>query len=173
MNFWAEAKRLSYVMDDSRFREILEVFGYPVTPNFTGDDFRDAYRHNFCDSDGWPTSLPVVGGRQVQEGIKVFSVSGKIEGRTTGVRMRCPSSGCKGWFVEVQWETGQKFRPCSEGWHFDSQAFGGKGRIDIIGGGEISARFISKAPLGTHPLDKSEWPKKSELLELKGWRAKG
>ena len=169
MQFWSEAKRLSYVMHTDAFRTALKGLGFEQPSSVTPESFRDRYRRHVCDSSGWPKALPLIDECSIQEGIPVYSISGKIEGRTTGNRRKCASRKCPGWFVEVQWETGQKFWPCSEGWHYDSTA-GANGRIDIIGGGEISARFISPKPLGTHPLERSAWPSKSKLRTLKGWR---
>ena len=169
MQFWSEAKRLSYVMEPRSFLMALKGLGFDLPSTVTPETFRDRYRRNVCDSSGWPKQFPLIDERSVQEGIPVFSISGKIEGRTTGNRRKCAACKCPGWFVEVQWETGQRFWPCSEGWHYDP-TYGDKGRIDIIGGGEISARFISPKPLGTHPLERSAWPSKSKLRMMRGWR---
>lgn len=96
----------------------------------------------------------------------VWSQSGLIEGRTTGARLRCYSTGCPGWFIGVSWETGQRMRLCSEGWAYDP----GSRTIRITGGGEISARFVSPAPLGVDPKPKAEWPSRTSLSRGKGWR---
>jgi hypothetical protein len=69
----------------------------------------------------------------------VWSLSGTIEGRTTGARLRCLTIGCPGWLIGVSWETGQRFRPCSQGWRFDPVAK----TVRVTGGGEISARFTA------------------------------
>jgi hypothetical protein len=42
--------------------------------------------------------------------------------------------------------------------------------IQIVAGGEISARFISPKPFGTPPLPKSQWIKRSELLKRSSWK---
>ena len=96
----------------------------------------------------------------------MFSQSGGIEGRTTGARLRCTSIGCPGWFIGVSWETGQRMRPCSEGWTYDPETKA----IRITGGGEISARFVAPKPLGTPPLPRDLWPPRSSLASGKGWR---
>src|SRR4051812_33762228 len=87
----------------------------------------------------WPAEFPVSEDGTVEEGMVVRSQSGTIEGRTTGARLRCTSTGCPGWFIGVSWETGQRMRPCSEGWRYDPATK----TVRITGGGEISARFIS------------------------------
>ena len=168
MNYWQELKRLSFVMEEESFRRLAATFGVNLEGPKFADDFRTKYRRELC-TGGWPTAFQILDDKHVREGIPVFSISGKIEGRTTGNRRKCAAVGCPGWFIEVQWETGQKFWPCSEGWHYSVDSHGAE-RIDIIGGGEISARFISPKPLGTYPLDRSEWPTKSELRTMRGWR---
>lgn len=84
----------------------------------------------------WPPSFPLLADGKVCEGLVVRSISGRIKGRTTGARLRSSSTGCPGWFIGVSWETGQRLRPCSQGWHYDSSSR----TVRIIGGGEISAR---------------------------------
>ena len=96
----------------------------------------------------------------------VRSISGRIEGRTTGARLRCSSTGCPGWFIGVSWETGQRLRPCSQGWRYDSASR----TVRVTGGGEISARVVSPAPLGVGPLPRQAWPARASLLRGKGWR---
>ncbi len=113
----------------------------------------------------WPEELPLDADGKVEEGLVVLSKSGDIEGRTTGVRQRCTSVGCQGWFVAVTWETGQALKPCTEGMQYDPES-----RIlRVTGGGEISARFVP-TPLGTDPLPKEEWPTRAALAKRKGWR---
>lgn len=114
----------------------------------------------------WPAEVPLTEDGKVEEGLVVRSRSGDIEGRTTGVRQRCTSIGCPGWFVAVTWETGQALRPCSEGWHYDADTK----TIQITGGGEISARVIGPPPLGVDPLPRDEWPTRAALAKRKGWR---
>jgi hypothetical protein len=99
----------------------------------------------------------------------VWSLSGNIEGRTTGARLRCLSIGCPGWFIGVTWETGQGFRPCSQGWRYDPVTK----TVRITGGGEISARFVAPAPLGTPPLPREQWPPRDLLVKRMGWRVSG
>ena len=115
--------------------------------------------------DSWPIDFPVNTDTGIQEGLRVLSRTGEIEGRTTGSRRRCSSAGCPGWFIGVKWENGQMMYPCSEGWTYDAS----ERSIRITGGGEISARVISPAPLGTPPLPRDEWPSR-ESLKGRGWR---
>ena len=168
MDFWAEAKRLSYVTSDDDFRRLVAALGFRIPAGTTREQFRDRYRDAICDPDGWPRAFPVITGGKVAEGITVHSLSGQILGKTTGNRRRCSatSTRCPGWFIEVVWETGQRMWPCSEGWHY------GDGEISIIGGGEISARFVSPKPLGTQPLPRSDWPSKKDLSGMRGWRVR-
>lgn len=114
----------------------------------------------------WPTEMPVGSDGRVEEGLVVWSRSGTIEGRTTGARLRCLSIGCPGWFIGVSWETGQRFRPCSQGWQYDPATK----IVRITGGGEISARFVAPAPLGTPPLLRQQWPTRESLTHGMGWR---
>jgi hypothetical protein len=115
----------------------------------------------------WPKEMPVGTDGRVEEGLVVWSISGTIEGRTTGARLRCLSIGCPGWFIGVTWETGQRFRPCSQGWLYDPETK----TVRITGGGEISARFVAPAPLGTDPLPREKWPTRQSLASSPGWRA--
>lgn len=116
----------------------------------------------------WPAEFPVNADGTVEEGLVVLSRSGTIEGRTTGARLRCSSIGCPGWFIGVSWETGQRMRPCSEGWNFDPTTK----TIRITGGGEISARVVSPRPLGTPPRPRDQWPSRASLARGKGWRVR-
>jgi hypothetical protein len=117
----------------------------------------------------WPAQFPLTADGRVEEGLPVWSISGRIEGRTTGARLPCSSIGCPGWFIGVIWETGQVMRICSEGWDYSPQ----DRSVRVNGGGEISARFVSPKPLGTPPLPATEWPKRSELARRRGWRVSG
>lgn len=117
---------------------------------------------------GWPVEFPVLPDGRVEEGLVVWSISGTIEGRTTGSRRPCISTGCPGWFIGVRWETGQMMFPCSEGWKYDPNAR----QVRITDGGEISARFVSPAPLGTPPLPRDQWPPRESLTGM-GWRKTG
>jgi hypothetical protein len=114
----------------------------------------------------WPEGFPVLGENLVAEGLVVWSLSGDIEGRTTGARLPCISCGCPGWFIGVRWETGQLMRVCSEGWTYNEVT----NSIQVTGGGEISARFVAPAPLGTPPLPREEWPDRDVLERWAGWR---
>lgn len=114
----------------------------------------------------WPEDFPVLGESEVAEGLVVRSLSGEIEGRTTGNRQPCKTVGCPGWFIGVRWETGQLMFICSEGWTYDPVTE----EVRVTGGGEISARFVAPAPLGTPPLAREEWPSREELSRFAGWR---
>ena len=129
---------------------------------------RRLYLLNVCNEDGWPKMLPYLSDNQIEEGIRLLSVSGTIEGRTTGSRRKCSAKACPGWFIGVLWETGQQMYLCSEGWHYNAESH----QIDVIGGGEISARFVSPKPLGVPPLPRNEWPDRQSLAHRKGWRLK-
>ena len=114
---------------------------------------------------GWPRHFPINSDGGVDVGIVVRSLDGRIEGRTTGGRRECPSHQCDGWLVGVHWQTGQRMHICSEGWHFDPIAQ----EVRVIGGGIISARFVSPKPYGTPPLPRSQWPKRADLLKSRAW----
>ena len=114
----------------------------------------------------WPPQFPAAPSGGVAEGLVVRSRSGAIEGRTTGSRRPCSSIGCPGWFIGVRWETGQLMYLCSEGWTLDASS----GAVRVTGGGEISARVVSPAPLGVAPLPSAEWPDRAALCRGKGWR---
>lgn len=116
-------------------------------------------------SDGWPISLPVTESGRIAVGLVFRSLSGAIEGRSTGGRRRCPAHGCPGWLVGVLWETGQQLHVCSEGWHHDPESC----ELRIVGGGEISARFVSPPPLGVPPRPRREWPPRSQLERRPAW----
>ena len=138
---------------------------------FLTQEIRRLYSEAVCPSDGWPRMLPYSSEKQIKEGIPLFSVSGNIEGRATGSRRKCiagksDSDKCPGWFIGVLWESGQQMYICSEGWHYDLE----NDRIDVIGGGEISARFVSPKPLGVPPLPRDVWPDRESLVRRKGWR---
>lgn len=115
----------------------------------------------------WPLEFPAIADDRVAEGLTVWSLSGDIEGRTTGNRRPCITLGCPGWFIGVRWETGQLMHICSEGWAYDPDTRS----IRVTGGGEISARFVAPEPLGTPPLPRDEWPDRSALTGWAGWRA--
>jgi hypothetical protein len=214
---WADAKRLSFVIDSHfpaksggsrkhsvdvasvpvpdlskevrRIRELFNDLGIVEPESLTSLDLKVAhlneganykfltqeirrlYSVTVCLKDGWPKMLPYSSDKQIEEGIPLFSVSGNIEGRATGSRRKCisgngTSNKCPGWFIGVLWESGQQMYICSEGWHYDPENH----RIDVIGGGEISARYISPKPLGVQPLPRNEWPDRNTLARRKGWR---
>lgn len=126
--------------------------------------------------DGWPTALVVDGTGRIRTGTVVRSIDASIEGRATGGRRRCTATGrkgrtptdpCAGWQIDVHWETGQRMRICSEGWHYDPD----RDEIQVIGGGEISARFVSPPPLGTPPRPRNQWPARSSILSAPAWRS--
>jgi hypothetical protein len=103
---------------------------------------------------------------RIEEGLTVRSLSGAIEGRTTGARRPCLSNSCAGWFITVRWETGQLMHICSEGWRYDPTTR----IVQVTGGGEISARYVSPKPLGQPPLPRHQWPAKQALAKGLGWR---
>ena len=113
----------------------------------------------------WPEGFPVHTDGKIAEGLVVLSISGEIEGRTTGARRPCISHGWPGWFITVSWETGQLMHICSEGWRYDPA----KNEVRVVAGGELSARVVSPRPLGTPPRPNDEWPSPSALTG-KGWR---
>jgi hypothetical protein len=114
----------------------------------------------------WPTSFATLPDGSVDEGVVAWSLSGSIEGRTTGNRRPCISIGCPGWFIGVRWETGQLLFICSEGWAYDDASHS----VRVTGGGEISARFVAPEPLGTPLRPQAEWPDLDTLRRFKGWR---
>lgn len=115
--------------------------------------------------DGWPRHLPFTELGRIRTGIVAKSIDGKIEGRTTGGRRKCPSNRCNGWLVGVHWQTGQQLHICTEGWHYDPDA----DELRVIGGGSISARFVSPKPHGVEPLPRREWPARADLMRTKAW----
>lgn len=131
-----------------------------------GMTLTETYRQHLASPGAWPTELPVTADGGVEEGLVVLSLSGTIEGRTTSARLRCRSTGCPGWFIGVSWETGQRLLPCSQGWRYDP----GARTVRVTGGGEISARVVSPAPLGVPPLPREAWPARAALAGGKGWR---
>jgi hypothetical protein len=114
----------------------------------------------------WPSKFPVLEGGSVTEGLPVWSLNAHIEGRTTGARLPCLTTGCPGWLIGVRWETGQLMRICSEGWTYNPE----HQTVRVTGGGEISARFVAPKPLGTPPAPPETWPTRDVLQRWKGWR---
>ena len=115
--------------------------------------------------DDWPSHFPINSEKSIDVGLVCRSIDGTIEGRTEGDRRRCPSKQCCGWLVGVRWEDGQLLRICSEGWHFDPV----KKELNVVGGGQISARVVSPKPLGRPPLPRDAWPSRSELMKFRAW----
>ena len=155
---------VTWVCRADRFVEGWLTDGFNT--KFLTKALRRMYLLTVCAENGWPQLLPCSSENQIEEGITLLSLSGTIEGRTTGSRRKCSARNCPGWFIGVLWETGQQMYICSEGWHYDAQNH----QIDVIGGGEISARYVSPKPLGVPPLPRDEWPDRELLAHRKGWR---
>lgn len=119
------------------------------------------------ESGPWPEEFPALGVNKVAEGLVVRSLSGEIQGRTTGNRQPCKSHHCPGWFIGVRWETGQLLFICSEGWAYDPATK----QVRVTGGGEISARCVSPIPLGVAPVPREDWPSRERLADWAGWRS--
>jgi hypothetical protein len=113
----------------------------------SAEELRASHQAHLKSPGHWPRDFPLLADGRVREGLKVWSRSQEIEGRTTGSRRRCLSTGCPGWFIGVSWESGQRLFPCSEGWHYDAVS----AMVRITGGGEISARIVSPKPLSIEP----------------------
>jgi hypothetical protein len=111
----------------------------------------------------WPADFPLVDGSRIPAGLVVRSLSGAMEGRTTGLRRRCPATSerCPGWLVGVVWEDGQELHICSEGWRYEPATR----EIRVTAGGEISARFTDTKG----PLPREQWPSRDALLTRSGW----
>ena len=120
---------------------------------------------HFANPGEWPADFPIDEHGRVEEGLVVWSMSGEVEGRTTGGRQRCSASieACPGWFIDVTWETGQHLRPCSKGWAYDRST-----RVVRIVDGidDLSARMQDPVIVP----DRAEWPPRSALSGRKGWR---
>jgi hypothetical protein len=155
---------LTWVFRKDRFVEGL--FIEFVNSSAITRAIRRLYLLEVCDETGWPRAFQPLTAKTIPEGIELRSISGEIEGRTSGSRNKCTATKCPGWFIGVLWETGQQMYICSEGWHYDPIA----NRVDVIGGGEISARFISPKPLGRSPLPRDQWPSRDELAKRRGWK---
>jgi len=115
--------------------------------------------------DRWPQHFAVNADGRIRAGIVVKSIDGKIEGRTTGGRRKCPSNQCNGWLVGVHWQTGQQLHICTEGWYYDPTS----DEVRVISSGAISARFVSPKPFGVEPLPRREWPSRAALMRTKAW----
>jgi hypothetical protein len=55
----------------------------------------------------------------------------------------------------------------------EADTVGGHKTVRVTGGGQISARFVAPAPLGTPPLPREQWPPRESLANLMGWRVSG
>lgn len=95
---------------------------------------QEMQRQHLASAGEWPPSFPLTAVGKVCEGLVVRSISGRIEGCTTGARLQWSSTSCPGWFIGVSWETGERQRPCSQGWHYDSASRA----VRITGGGDIT-----------------------------------
>jgi hypothetical protein len=113
--------------------------------------------------DRWPADFPLVDGSRIPAGLVVRSLSGAMEGRTTGLRRRCPATSehCPGWLIGIVWEDGQELHICSEGWTYDPATR----EIRVTAGGEISARFTDRKG----PLPREQWSTREALLTRPGW----
>lgn len=112
---------------------------------------------HFASPGDWPEHFPVDEHGRVEEGLAVWSMSGALEGRTTGGRQRCLAYGCPGWFIDVTWRSGQDLRPCSKGWTYDPT----ENVVKVTGGNDdVSARLSDPVELlgGTHGLRPPSWP---------------
>jgi hypothetical protein len=127
---------------------------------------RAAYDHEVFNSRHWPKAFPILDEQHVAKGLVVRSRTNKFEGRTTGGRQKCQLTSCPGWSIGVLWETGQQMHICSEGWHFEPST----DEIHVIGGGDVSARYISPKPWGKPPLLKNLWPSKDDLNATAAWK---
>ena len=170
---WEWLKRTSFQLhvpraaDELRMRAAdlgIDTSRADESPTAFADSCRAAYASALMRG-GWPVALAVLDDARITEGLTVRSLSGWIEGRTTGSRFPCPSNTCDGWLVGVVWEDGQERRICTMGWHYDPDVR----ELRIVGGGEVSARFVTPAPLGPPPRPREEWPTREELSTRAGW----
>ena len=170
---WEWLKRVSFQLHVPRavheLRTVARSLGIDAprtdaSPAEFADACRNAYAAALMER-GWPTALAVLDGARIAEGLTVRSLTGWIEGRTTGGRYPCPSNSCDGWLVGVVWEDGQERRICTMGWHYDPD----REELRIVGGGEVSARFVTPEPLGPPPRPRDEWPLRDDLSTRAGW----
>lgn len=170
---WEWLKRISFQLHVPRAIDELRARARDLgvdtsSAETSAADVADACRRAYASalmSGGWPTSLDVLVDGRIEEGLTVRSLTGWMEGRTTGGRQGCPSHTCDGWLVGVVWEDGQERRICTMGWHFDPDTR----ELRIVGGGEVSARFVTPEPLGPPPRPRDEWPSRDELSARAGW----
>lgn len=170
---WEWLKRLSFQPHVPRavheLRTVARSLGIDTSrADASRAAFADTCRIAYADAlmvRGWPSALATLDDARITEGLTVRSLSGWIEGRTTGGRYPCPSNTCNGWLVGVVREDGQERRICTMGWHYDPDAR----ELRIVGGGEVSARFVTPAPLGPPPRPRDQWPSRDELSTRAGW----
>lgn len=169
---WARLKRLSYRLEDvhadvsAEIAEVVQQLRIEL-PNLNdrktaAQILRRHYSESVLLKNGWPKEFVVIHDGAVREGLRIVSLNGIVEGRTTGSMRKCAADSCPGWFVGIIWESGQLMYLCSEGWHYNPEL----DQLEIVGGGEISARFIN--PRDLRP--RSEWDNREVLLQRKGWR---
>ena len=112
----------------------------------------------------WPSEFSVVDEKHVAEGLVVRSLSGAVEGRTTGHRRPCSTTECPGWFIGVRWESGQLMFICSQGWTYDP----GTGSIRVTAGHELAARYVALEDADLWP--REDWVEPDQLHKWAGWR---
>lgn len=117
--------------------------------------------------DPWPSSFPLEADGRIEVGLPVWSLpvevdgfSGRVEGRTTGGRQPCAAPSCGGWFIGVQWETGQRMKLCSRGWEYDPV----EGVVRMTAGSGLSTTTATDRPnVRAACPPRSEWPDRSKL----------
>lgn len=117
--------------------------------------------------DPWPAAFPVDGDNRVPRGLAVWSLpvevegfSGRVEGRTTGGRRACAAPSCGGWFIGVQWETGQRMFLCSRGWAYDPDT----NSVHLTAGVGLSTTTATDRPNTRAAVPpRSEWPDRASL----------
>ena len=155
---------ITRIVRADRFSEgLLEIF---ANSHILQRLVRAAYALRNHNPDAWPSAFPTLDDGRIQSRMTVRSRSIRLEGRTTGGRQKCRSTSCPGWFIGVLWETGQQMFICSQGWHFDAN----RNEVFVIGGGEISARYISPPPMGRAPLPSLKGKDREALLSRESWR---
>jgi len=154
------AELMTYIVRTDRFVEGV-LLKY-VNNKWLMKLARVLYSKHLLLENGWPRDFPVIHDEAVREGLRMNSLNGTNEGRTTGSRSKCSADGCPGWFIGVLWESGDQTYLCSEGWHYDPE----NQELQIIGGGEITGRFVTPREI----LPRSEWPSREVLNQRKGWR---
>jgi hypothetical protein len=150
---WARLKKLSYQFEHDATSDSEEISRIANELKLTIPNLRDRktasqilrryYSETVLLKNGWPKEFAVIHDGAVREGIRIVSLNGIVEGRTTGSMRKCAADKCPGWFVGIIWESGQLMYLCSEGWHYSPEL----DQLAIVGGGEISARFINRRDL--------------------------